>query len=56
MRKVYVNLNVKLIMNLEEGVSVNDAISEMEYDFNLDSDHGDMIDTEIMDYEVEDSK
>jgi hypothetical protein len=56
MRKVYVNANVRLIMNLEEGVSVEDAINEMEYVFTLDLDHGDMIDTEIMDYEVEDSK
>jgi len=56
MRKVYVNASVRLIMNLKEGVSVDDAISELEYVFNLDLDHGDMIDTEIMDYEVEDSK
>lgn len=56
MRKVYVNVNVRLIMNLEEGVSVDDAINEVEYDFNLDPDHGEVVDTEIMDYQVEDSK
>lgn len=50
------NANVRLIMNLEEGVSVEDAINEMEYIFNLDLDHGDMVDTEITNFEVEDSK
>jgi hypothetical protein len=56
MRKIYVDVKVRLIMNLEEEVSVDDAISEMDYVFNLENEHGEMVDTEIMDYNVEDSK
>jgi hypothetical protein len=56
MRKVYIELKVKLIMNLEDGVEVSNAIDEMDYIFNLEDEHGEMVDTEILDYEILDSK
>ena len=33
MRKVYVNLQVKMILNMNEGVEVSEVIDEMDYNF-----------------------
>lgn len=52
MRKVHVNATVLLTMRLKDGVTVDDAVSELEYIFNLALEHGDMLDTEIVDFDV----
>ena len=56
MRKVYVKVEVKLIIQAEEGVSIDDVISEMDYDFTSQTDNAEIVDTEIQDHEVLDSK
>ena len=33
MRKVYVDVKVRLIVTMEEGIHLNNVINEMEYDF-----------------------
>jgi hypothetical protein len=56
MRKVYTSLVVKVIMTLDEGVEVETALNDMDYQFNISEEHGFIEDTEIIDFEVHDSK
>jgi hypothetical protein len=56
MRKVTVDLTVRLKLNVDEGVEVSEIIDELEYDFNSTHDNATVEDTEITDYEVVDSK
>ena len=56
MRKVFVEVKVKLVLNMDEGVEVGDVISEMDYSFADTTGNADIEDTEISDYEVTDSK
>jgi hypothetical protein len=57
-RKVYVELKTRLVINLEEGENVEDVIQEMDYDFSYSPDDAEnrIVDTEIIDYEVTNSK
>lgn len=56
MRKVYVNVITRLIIEIDEGVEISDVISEMDYDFNSNTDGANIVDTEITEHEVTDSK
>ena len=56
MRKVYVRVVTRLIIEAEEGVDISDVISDMDYDFTSQTDNAEVIDTEIQDHEVTDSK
>ena len=56
MRKVFVEVKVKLAVNVNEGCEVSKVIDEMEYDFSDTTGLADVVDTEILDYEVTDSK
>jgi hypothetical protein len=57
MRKVFVNVTVKLEIDMDEGVEVSDVINEMDYDFNMwERTDCDITNTEITDFEVIDSK
>ena len=56
MRKVYIEVKVKLVVNMDEGVEVGDVVDELQYDFSDTTGKADVLDTEIMDYEVTDSK
>jgi hypothetical protein len=56
MRKVYVDVKVRLIINMNEDVSVDHIISDMDYDFSFSGEEADIIDTEITDFNVIDSK
>ena len=55
-RKVYVNVKVRLILNLDDGIEVAEAIQEMDYRFNSTDDRFTVEDEEIVDYDVTDSK
>ena len=55
-RKVYVNVETRIIMEMEEGISVGEVIEEMDYSFAPQTEGVDFVDMEIRDYEVEDSK
>lgn len=55
-RKVTVEVKVKLIINMDEGVEVQDVINELEYDFTSGMLEAEIMDIEILDHEVTDSK
>ena len=55
-RKVIVEVKVKLVINMDEGIEVSDVINELEYDFTSTVDGADIEDTEILDHDVTDSK
>jgi len=57
MRKIYVEARVKLIIVADEGEELDDILCNMDYDFSAsDSNDADIVDTEIMGWEVLDSK
>ena len=56
MRKVYVNVTTRLIINADEGVDIGGVIDGMDYDCNSKDDRADIVDTEIVGYEITDSK
>jgi hypothetical protein len=55
-RRVYVEVKVKLIMDVEEGVSIDHIISDMDYDFSFEGEEATINETEIVDYNIMDSK
>jgi hypothetical protein len=56
MRKVYVDVKVKLIIRVDEGIKISDVINEMDYDFTSLTDGAMIEKTEISHYDVMDSK
>jgi hypothetical protein len=56
MRKVYVEVKVKLILNMDDGIEVSDVIDEMDYNFTSTTTGADVYDSTIEDHEVTDSK
>ena len=56
MRKVYVNVTIGLIINAEDSVNIDDFLSDIEYDFVSTDTDADIIDTEIVDWKITDSK
>ena len=56
MKKVTVELKVKLFVNVNENTNIEDVINELEYDFQDTTTEADVIDTEILDFEVIDSR
>ena len=55
-RKVYVELKVKLILNMDEGVDIDDIVDELQYDFSDTTGKADVLDNTIEGFEVTDSK
>lgn len=56
-RKTYIEVKVRLIIRADEDfVDMGQIIDEMDYDFSSNTEGADIEDTEIMDYEVTDSK
>lgn len=55
-RKVYVEVKTRLIINVDENISIKDVIDDMNYNFISQTEGADIEDTEIQDYEVTDSK
>ena len=56
MRKIYVSVSVRLIINAEESVSISDVLEEMDYDFTSQTQGADIEDSEITNWEITDSK
>jgi hypothetical protein len=56
MRKVYVEMKVRLVVNVDEDTTIGEVIDEMNYSFVDQTGNADIIDSEILDYEVKDSK
>lgn len=55
-RKVYVEVVTRLIVAMDQGVEVGTVISEMDYSFTAQTAGAQIVDTEIRDYTVTDSK
>lgn len=55
-RKVYIEVVTRVIVVMDEGVKVDEVISEMDYNFTSTTAGATIIDTEIRDYNVTDSK
>ena len=53
-RKIYVEIKSRLMLTVEEGVDLNDVLSELEY--YSDSNDADVSDSELLSYEIIDSK
>jgi hypothetical protein len=56
MRKVTVKLDMNVVMLVDEGVEISRVINELNYQVNDTTTAADILDTEITDYEVIDSK
>jgi hypothetical protein len=49
-RKVYVEVKVKLILHMEEGIEVCDVIADLDYEFTSHTEGAEVADTEILDH------
>ncbi len=56
MRKVIVEVKVKLVVSVDEGYDIGHILDEMDYSFSDTTTRAEIEDTEIVDYEVKDSK
>lgn len=55
-RKVYVEVKTRLIIDIEEGVEIDEVMNEIDYSYDSMTDEADIVDAEMIDYEVTDSK
>jgi len=46
----------RLIIDMDEGIEVDEVLENMDYDFTSSTDGAEIVDTEIMEWEVTDSK
>lgn len=56
MRKVVVETKVKLIINADDDASIDDILNEMDYSFTDQTGKANIEDTEILDWDITDSK
>ena len=56
MRKVTVILEMRIVMSVDEGVEISEIVNELDYQINDTTTAADILDTEITDFEIEDSK
>ena len=56
MRKVTVQLEMRLVMMVDEGVQISDVVNELDYEVQDTTTAADILDTEITGYEIVDSK
>jgi len=56
MRKVTVELKVKMVIYADEGKEISEVVDEMDYEFTYAESGADIMDSEIVDYEVLDSR
>jgi hypothetical protein len=57
MRKVHVTVTVKLVINANEGQDITSVLEDMDYSFTAQpTSNADIEDTEILDWEVTDSR
>ena len=56
MRKVTVKLEMNVVISVDEGVAISDVVNELDCQINDTTTAADILDTEITDYEIVDSK
>ena len=55
MRKVTIKLQIRVVMSVNEGVEISEVVNELDYQLIDTTTAADILDTEITDYEIEDS-
>ena len=55
-RKIVAEVTTKLVLVIEEGVEISEVMDEMDYEFTPQQEHGHTEDSEIIDYNILDSK
>ena len=56
MRKVIIKLEMRIVMSVNEGIEISQVVNELDYQVNDTTTSANILDTEIIDYEIEDSK
>ena len=56
MSKVYITVEVGLIIDINDGVEVSDIINELDYNFTDTTGNATILDMAIEDYKIKDSK
>jgi hypothetical protein len=56
MRKVYVEVKTRLIIQAEENQNINEVLENMDYSFTSTHESAEIIDTEITYWQITDSK
>lgn len=56
MRKVYVMVKTRLIIQANDDVNIENVLEDMDYNFVSNSDGIDILDSEIQDWDITDSK
>lgn len=56
MRKVAVDVKTRVWVEMDEGIEVTEVMENMDYGFQSETEGADIIDTQIEDWEVLDSK
>jgi len=56
MRKVIVELKINVVMLVDEGIGISEIIDELDYNIIDTTTKADIVDTALVDYEIEDSK
>ena len=56
MRKVDVDVKVRVVLNCDDDADVVEVLNEMDYEFYDTTSKADVMDTEILDFEIKDSK
>jgi hypothetical protein len=56
MRKVTIKLEMRMVMLVDEGMEISEVVHELDCQVNDTTTAADILDTEITDYEVVDSK
>ena len=56
MKKVTVEIKIKALLSVNENTDIADVINELDYELNDTTTEADIIDTEIVDFEIIDSR
>ena len=56
MRKVTIKLEIRVVMSVDEGIEIAEVVNQLDYQVSDTTTTADILDTEITDYEVVDSK
>lgn len=55
-KKVYATITTRIVMDIEEGVDPYEVINECEYNYESNTPNADIVETDILDMEITDSK
>jgi hypothetical protein len=56
MIKIRLKLQIRVVMSVDEGIEIADVVNELDYQINDTTTAADILDTEIIDYEIKDSR